>query len=134
MNELSSFEDKIIENIETNGIHIIPNYLTKKRIEKLLLEGNQLMSNNYDFCRYYTNKNNNSKRVNINPSRVNSSKQNWEKLKEIKKEINSNFLQSLVGKYLGSDFILTNFIYDYSEITKNDLFRLHFDGFHGNKL
>ena len=53
--------------------------------------------------------------------------------KEKPKISNSNFLQSIVDKYLGSDFILTNFIYDYSEIMKNDIFPLHFDSFHGKK-
>lgn len=134
MSQLSSHEDKIIENINDHGIHIIPNFLPKKRIQELSIEGIQLMANNYDFCRYYTNEeNDNNKRVNIVPTRVNKLEQNWEKLKEIKKEINSNIIQSVAAKYLGSDYILTNFIYDYSEKTQKELFPLHFDSFKGKK-
>jgi ectoine hydroxylase-related dioxygenase (phytanoyl-CoA dioxygenase family) len=128
-----TLNDDILSSIENNGIYKIPNFLSKKDLNLLKDEGFKLIKGNYPFCRYSkTNLKDKTVLCNIVPSRV-EKYQEWSKVKQIKKLSNSKLISSIAEKYVGKANIISNIIFDYSEIKNKELFDLHFDDFKGYK-
>ncbi len=126
-------KNKILSSLEKTGIYKIPNFVSKKDLNLLKDEGINLINKKYEFCRY-SKLNNTDKTVlcNIVPNRIEKFGA-WDKVKQINNQINSTFINSIAKKYLGENYFISNFIYDYSEKKNEELFKLHFDDFKGFK-
>lgn len=126
-------DKRILSSLEKSGIYKIPNFVSKRDLNLLKEEGLDLINKKYKFCRYSKLNNiDNTVLCNIVPSRIDKF-QKWDKVKQINNQINSTFINSIAKKYLGQNYFISNFIYDYSEKKNEELFKLHFDDFKGFK-
>ena len=96
-------------------------------------EGFKLINGKYQFCRYSkTNTIDKTVLCNIVPSRVDKY-QAWDKVKNINNMTKSNLISSIAENYVGKGYIISNIIFDYSEIKNKELFNLHLHDFKGYK-
>ena len=136
MTQLLNYEfdtDRVVEHLNTKGMFVLRNLLSKELVEALQLEGQNLYRERPKFAKdSRIGDLGNSYRINVVPARV-QKYDGYHEISSIKGVIDHPRIRGLVDTALSSKSGVSNYIYDYSTIDSDkekigaDLFPLHYD-------
>jgi len=125
--------DRVVEHLDTRGMFLLRNLVSKELVESLKLEGQNLYRKSPKFVKdTRAGDLAGSYRINIVPSRVQKYDE-YNQISSIKRVIDHPRVRGLVDTALRSKSGVSNYIYDYSTIDAEkekfgaDLFPLHYD-------